>query len=178
MPLAPASRTLKLRSRLLSEMTDIFEALELVQDKSAKTEAYYCRARAPVISDEVIHELKSKLTQSSGSTVRICLHESPEATFHEMVIVHKRGGVFKPHKHLTKDESYHMIEGVLRIDILNDGGQPLESFRIGGPGSGLPLWVRIRKNIWHATTPESDFAVFHESRPGPFQGGDSVFYEP
>jgi cupin fold WbuC family metalloprotein len=157
-------------------MSDTLETLALVEDKSAKTLAFYSLGRAPLIGEAVVAGLKDKL-RGGGSTVRICLHDGPQALFHEMLIVHKKGGAFKPHKHPTKDESYHMIEGVLRIDILGDGGRLLETFRIGGPGSGLPFWVRIRKNTWHATIPESDFAVFHESRPGPFQGGDSVFHE-
>lgn len=156
-------------------MSELPRALELVQDASAKTEAYYSRSRAPAITDSVVAALKERLTLSGGHTVRICLHEGPEAAFHEMAVVHKKGGVFKQHKHLAKDESYHMIDGVLRIEIFDEPGRLIETVRLGAAGTGLPFWIRIRPGVWHATVPETDFAVFHEARPGPFKGGDSVF---
>lgn len=156
-------------------MSELPEVLELVQDHSAKTEAYYSRSRVPMISDSVIVALKARLDRSGGSTVRICLHEGTDSAFHEMAIVHKKGGVFKPHKHLAKDESYHMIDGVMRIEIFDEPGRLVETIRLGAAGTGLPFWIRIRPGIWHATIPETDFAVFHEARPGPFKNGDSVF---
>lgn len=149
--------------------------LNLVRDLRAKTESYYSRNAAPVIGDDVVAGLKRRMAETGGSTIRVCLHEGPEAAFHEMIIVHKRGGSFPAHKHLTKDESYQMIEGILRIEIHDEQGRPVESFRIGGPGTGLPFLVRIRSGVWHATIPETEHAVFHEARPGPFRGGDSVF---
>lgn len=156
-------------------MSELPRALELVQDPSAKSEAYYSRSPAPAITDAVVAALKERLIRSGGHTVRICLHEGPEAAFHEMAVVHKKGGVFKPHKHLAKDESYHMIDGVLRIEIFDEPGRLVETVRLGASGTGLPFWIRIRPGVWHATIPETDFAVFHEARPGPFKGGDSVF---
>lgn len=156
-------------------MSGLPPALELVQDPTAKSEAYYSRSRAPLIDHAVIGALKDRLAASGGSTVRICLHEGPDAAFHEMAVVHKKGGVFKQHKHLAKDESYHMIDGILRIEIFDEPGLLVETFRLGGAGTGLPFWVRIRPGVWHATIPETDFAVFHEARPGPFKGGDSIF---
>lgn len=156
-------------------MNGLPDTLELVQDRTAKSEAYYSRSAAPVITDEVVAALKARLARSGGTSVRICLHAGPESAFHEMVIVHKKGGAFKPHKHLAKDESYHMIEGVLGIEIYDEPGRLVQTVRLGGPGTGLPFWIRIRPGVWHATVPETDFAVFHEARPGPFKGGDSVF---
>lgn len=156
-------------------MIELPETLELVQDRSAKSEAYYSRSPAPVITDSVVAALKTRLAQTGGGSVRICLHEGPDSAFHEMVIAHKKGGVFKPHKHLAKDESYHMIDGVLRIEIYDEPGKLVETVRLGAFGTGLPFWIRIRPGVWHATVPETDFAVFHEARPGPFKGGDSIF---
>ncbi|MBI5625219.1 MAG: cupin fold metalloprotein, WbuC family [Elusimicrobia bacterium] len=155
-------------------MNDLLEALKLVRDPLAKSESYYSLSTAPAITDSVVAALRTRLAQTGGSTVRICLHENPDSPFHEMVIVHKKGGVFKPHKHLEKDESYHMIDGILRIVIFSETGVPVETIRLGSAGTGFPFWIRIRQGIWHATIPETEYAVFHEARPGPFKGGDSI----
>ncbi len=138
--------------------------LHLVQDPSGRTEAYYCRRVPVVIVDaEVLAWLKGRLDGGSGSTVRICLHSGPEATLHDMVVVHRRGGEFKLHKHLTCEETYHMIEG-----------RKTGSYLIGESGSGLPLMCRVRSNVWHVNVPETEYAIFHESRPGPLDRSDSV----
>jgi cupin fold WbuC family metalloprotein len=156
---------------------DKLPRLALVQDPDAKTEAYYSKATAPFIDKSVVETLKARLTETNGLTVRICLHEDTSADYHQMVIVHRKGGNFPRHKHLGKDESYHMIEGILRIELYADDGKPSEVIRVGGPETGLPFLVRIRKGVWHATVPETDFAVFHEGRPGPFKAGDSILYQ-
>ena len=149
--------------------------LHLVQDPSGRTEAYYCRCAPVVIVDaEVLAWLKERLDGGSGSTVRICLHSGPEATLHDMVVVHRRGGEFKLHKHLTCEETYHMIEGRMRVDLFDDEGRKTGSYLIGESGSGLPLMCRVRSNVWHVNVPETEYAIFHESRPGPLDRSDSV----
>ena len=92
-----------------------------------------------------------------------------------MLIVAKRGEPIRAHKHLTKEETYHMIEGRMLIDFYDDAGRSKGRLTLGAPGSGLPFLFRVRPNTFHTTVPETEFAVFHESRPGPFDGGDSVF---
>lgn len=156
-------------------MKEISKLLALVADPNAKTEAYYSKTPTPVIDGDVVSALKARLVETGGPTVRVCLHEDPSADLHQMIIVHRRGGNFPQHMHLKKDESYQMIEGVLRIEIFADSGEKKSEFRLGGPGTDLPFLARVRKGFWHATIPETEFAVFSETRPGPFQGGDSVF---
>ena len=148
--------------------------LNLVQNEQARTESYTLRARAPVIGDDLIAWLKAKLAQGEGSTIRVCLHPDTDAALHQMVIVHRPGGVFDAHKHLATDEAYHMIEGRLRITMFDDEGGETQSHLLGAPGCGLPYLLRVRAGTWHRTVPESDHAVFHEARPGPFRRDDSV----
>ncbi len=152
----------------------IVEGLELVRDEAAKTESYYCTTPCAVIDAHTIQLLKARLPEQGG-TVRICLHHDRESILQEMIVVHRKGGSFEPHKHPEKDESYHLIDGRMRVDLYDPNGRVQQSLIIGGPGSGLPFLVRVARDTWHATVPDTEFVVFHESRPGPFTRGDSVF---
>lgn len=119
--------------------------------------------------------LKSLVKDAPGATVRVNLHPGPDAPVHDMIIAQSAGGKPFVHKHLTREETYHMIEGRMRLQFFDDAGKPSSSHLLGGPGTGLPLIVRVPKGVWHASVAETDFVVFHESRPGPFDGGDTVF---
>lgn len=152
-----------------------FDDLKLKKDDKGRSEAYYCLNDSSVqIDDSVIGSLKAKLEASGGGLIRICLHSGPDAALHEMIIVQRRGRDFKPHMHARKEESYHMLEGRLRIEFFDDTGKTSGSTLLGGPGTGLPMMLRVRAGVWHSTAAETEFAVIHESRPGPFDGDDSV----
>ncbi len=153
-----------------------YAGLDLVRDLKSRSEAYYCRNQASVAIDGVlIDALKAHLEATGSGLMRLCLHSSPNSTLHDMVIVQKRGAAYKPHKHIAKEECYHMLEGKLRIDFFNDAGEMTATTVIGATGSGLAAICRVRAGVWHSTTPESDYAVIHESRPGPFTGADSAW---
>jgi cupin fold WbuC family metalloprotein len=156
-------------------MNSGIDSLNLFQDPSAKSESYYCGADSIVINDETLVWLKMKLDSTLGNTVRICLHSGADSKFHEMLIAHKRIGAFKPHKHLVKSESYHVVEGLLRVNRYDDQGR-LSGFEVlGANGSGFPIIYRIPENVWHSTEPGGDYVIFHESKSGPFVSSDNVY---
>lgn len=139
-----------------------------------KSPAYYFAGPEKAVTSAAIAALKAQVKDTPGGAVRICLHDGPQDPVHDMVIVIRQGPPVAPHKHVTRPESYHLIEGKLRIQFFDEKGKKTTSVLLGGPGSGLPLMYRVPKNVWHATDPETDFAVFHESRPGPFDAADTV----
>lgn len=128
-----------------------------------------------LVDARVFEALKSLVKDAPGATVRINLHPGPEAPVHDMIIAQSAGGRPYVHKHLGREETYHMIEGRMRLDFFDASGKPSSSHLLGGPGTGLPLIVRVPKGVWHASVAETPCVVFHESRPGPFDGADTVF---
>lgn len=156
-------------------MKNPVEDLKLVKDPGARTQSYYCGADSVMIDDAVIAWLKEKLAETAGNTVRICLHREASSPFHEMLIAHKPSGRFLAHKHLVKSESYHVIEGRLRVNRYDDEGRRILSEVLGPKGSGLAFLHRIPVGVWHSTEPDGDFVVFHESKPGPFVASDNVY---
>ncbi len=156
-------------------MADSLKNLLLAQDLGAKSESYYCKTAFIVIDDATIAWLKEKLQTTPGNTVRICLHQDAAAPFHEMLIAHKRAGDFRPHKHPAKSESYHVIEGRLRVNRFDNDGKLVSTLVLGPKGSGGAFMHRIPANTWHSTEPEGEYVVFHESKLGPFVDGDNVY---
>lgn len=127
-----------------------------------------------LIDERVFSALKVLVKDKPGATVRVNLHPDPSAPVHDMIIAQRAGGAPFTHRHLAREETYHMIEGRMRLQFFDEGGGRTNSYLLGAPGTGLPLLVRVPKGIWHATEPETDFAVFHESRPGPFDPKDTI----
>lgn len=153
--------------------TIMLGSLEVRVDRRGNSEALYCPAES-VVDAAAVSALKARLATNESGTIRICMHAGQESPVHDMVIAHKRGSYAPPHKHELKEETYQMIEGRLRIDFYDDAGKTVRSKLLGVPESGLPFMIRIPHGVWHATVAETEIVVFHESRPGPFHGTDSV----
>ena len=144
------------------------------QDASAKTESYFCTSDLVAIDDNVIDFLKERIAKSGKSSVRISLHNSTEDSFHQMIIAHSKGHYYRPHKHLKKVEAYQVILGTLDVVIFNDDGGIRDVTRLSADGKSNFIY-RIGPNLWHCTVPVSEIVIFHEVKPGPFHGNDSVY---
>lgn len=152
------------------------EDLGLVLGPRGKTPAYYfAKGSEKRVDGQIISLLKEQVNGTPGAAVRVCFHDGPQSPVHDMIIVFRGGGPAQPaHKHLTREETYHVIEGKLRLQFFDERGSKTTSCTLGALGSGLPLICRVPSNVFHATEPDSEFAVFHESRPGPFDAADTV----
>ena len=140
-------------------------------DDSGRSPAYFCLRKPVAVTRELIADLVAR-GAGTGQGIRLCLHEGPDALLHDMIVVQYAGQYFRPHKHLEKGESYHMIEGEMGIVVFDDEGKVADACRMDtsdttvyGVGTGMD----------HTNFPLTDVAVYHESRPGPFVSGDSVF---
>ena len=152
------------------------DALGLVPVSGGKSPAFTA-TKSRLIDGKMVAALKT-MAHKPGATVRINLHGGPEAPVHNMIIAQKQGGSPYVHKHLTKEETYQMIEGRMWLRLFDDSGKVTGETVLGSVGSGLPFAVRIPMGVFHATEPRTEYAVFHESRPGPFDPADTVFPAP
>jgi len=101
--------------------------------------------------------------------LRLCLHESPDAAFHEMIVLERKGNWHRSHRHPAKGESYHIIEGKLAAITFDDGGTVKSACVMELHGSFM-YWMEA--NTCHTLIPRSDLVIYYESKPGPF-GRDS-----
>lgn len=128
---------------------------------------------AKVTGDDVIF-LKTQAAKNERRRVRLCVHPGNDDLLHEMLIIHVHNTYVAPHKHVNKSESFHIIEGALRVFLFGDDGKVTETIRMGEVASGRVFYYRLSSSIYHSVLPESEFVVFHEVTNGPFNRLDMV----
>jgi cupin fold WbuC family metalloprotein len=106
---------------------------------------------------------------------RILGHKSDTSDVHEMLIVLSRATIVKPHKHPHSDESMHVIEGEVDVQIYDEQGGKLQLIQMGTFNSLKSFYYRVPRNTFHAVIPQSDRVVVHEVIHGPFTANSSIF---
>jgi cupin fold WbuC family metalloprotein len=140
-------------------------------DADAKTAAFFVRTLPALVDARLIEELKTYSETHGRCNVRICLHDAPDALHHDMVALERRDRYYRPHKHLRKGDTFHLLEGRLGIFSFDDVGVVIDAVVIG-PGE----IYRTAANAYHAIMPLTDYVIHHESKLGPFEGsGDSIY---
>ncbi len=108
---------------------------------------------------------------------RICAHSSLQDPIHEMFIAFTDKTYVRPHRHIGKVESYHVIEGVVSIFQFDATGAVESSTLLGTFFSDLPFYYRLVDSGWHSLVCISPSAIIHEVTSGPFRPEDTLFAE-
>ena len=127
------------------------------------------------ISRADIQALKDQALRNPRQRIRICAHKDTLDRLHEMLIVHTRSTYVRPHKHLNKSESFHVIEGSADVVIFDEAGGVAEVIRMGDYASGRRFYYRIEQPAYHTLLITSDVLVFHETTNGPFRREEMIF---
>src|SRR5579864_1112978 len=131
------------------------------------SEIYQAQSNIVKINSQDISKLKNTVLETKNKRVRICAHQNSDDVLHEMLIVIAKSSYVRPHKHINKSESFHMIEGQLDVIIFDDEGNILEIIPMGNPASGENFFYRLSTDHFHSLVIKSDFVVFHETTNGP-----------
>ena len=115
---------------------------------------------------------KDKNLVSSKS--RICVHTNNKDKIHEMFIFHKKGAYVRPHKHVNKLESFHLISGKATIIFFDNNGNPKKVIKMGDYKSGKNFYYKIFKSFFHTLIVEKDI-FFHEVTSGPFIKNKTIY---
>lgn len=149
-----------------ADLIAAIEARGFRQDPEARTLAFF--AVEPCTGyDRSLLGLQKALAETSGrANVRLSLHGSPEDDFHDMLILEWPGSrYYRPHRHPSKGETIHLIEGRAAALVLDDEGEVARAFVLDS--ADRPL-ARIAAGHWHLVLPLSAPVVYHESKKGPF----------
>lgn len=130
------------------------------------------------IGDDWIARLKRAAAESPLRRSRLCLHRNNEDHVQEMVIALCKDVLFRPHRHMKKSESFHIIEGELYVLIFDDNGRIIRTIHMGPPGSGRMFCYRLSMSAWHAILPQSEYVIFHETTDGPFRPLEASQFAP
>lgn len=145
--------------------------------KQVSKEVLYTNGVITKVTQQDIGLLKKMAIENRRKRIRICAHKNTEDTLHEMIIVHSKGAYVRPHKHVNKSESFHMIEGKIKILIFENDGQIKETILLGDLYSGEVFFFRISESFFHTVVPLSETVVFHETTNGPFIKEETIFAE-
>lgn len=140
-----------------------------MQRKKINSEVLY--ARGPVVKTDRLDvaALKRGAGAAARKRMRLCAHPDVRDKVHEMLIVLKKGVYIRPHKHLGKSESFHVIEGRADIFVFTGEGKIREKIPMGDYSSGRKFFYRISAPFYHTLLVRSAFFAFHETTTGPFR---------
>ena len=119
-----------------------------------------------------IESLIQKALENPLKKYRYCLHQNPESTLHEMVIVTTKSDMKYPDKHMETTESNVILEGKLLVVLFRENGEIQKTFVLEPDNV---FYYRCEKNQYHMTIPLSDVAVYIEIKEGPFNEKSNVY---
>lgn len=127
------------------------------------------------ITREDVTTLKNLALDSSRQRSRVCAHRKVADKVHEMLISLTRDAYIRPHRHLGKSESFHVIEGLIDVVIFDDMGRIQHVISMTDFLSGGVFYYRLADPLFHTVMIRSEVAVFHETTMGPFDKQNTVY---
>ena len=138
-------------------------------------EVFFTNADLTRIGCEEINFLKEKVKSTPRQRIRLCMHKNPDEIIHEMIIVLSKGTYVRPHKHMNKCESFHIIEGKGNVFLFSDEGEVKNVVQLGNYQSQGSFYCRIPQDTYHNLVTMSDYLVFIETTLGPFRNQDTIY---
>lgn len=121
---------------------------------------------------QAIEWLKVQALNNRRGRARICAHPSNDDPLHEMLIAIRSDSYVRPHRHLNKSESFHLIEGSADIVILDDQGEVIDVIALDRSKN---FYYRLNTPHYHTLLLNSPILVIHEITNGPFLPSGSEF---
>jgi len=148
-----------------------------VKFKKFNDEVFYSGDSIVKVRRDDIYQLKQFARQTPRERSRLCAHKDIDSSVHEMLIVHAKDIYIRPHKHLGKSESFHVMEGKADVIIFSENGAVLDLIEMGDYGGGKVFYYRLSEPLFHTIIIRSEVVVFHETTNGPFRREDMIFAE-
>lgn len=134
--------------------------------------AEFSKKESCFVTKNLMKELVQKALDNPLKKYRFCLHQNPESTLHEMVIVTTKDDMRYPDKHLGTTESNIILSGKLLVVFFGEEGEIQRVFVLDPEEL---FYYRCEKNQYHMTIPLTDVAVYVEIKEGPFDDKSNVF---
>ena len=119
-----------------------------------------------IIDDNLLNKVSSQAKASPRLRMNYNFHQSLEDKCHRFLNAVEPCTKVEIHRHPTKDESFVLLRGKVRVTTYNDDGTVIESV-ILCPDEGL-YGVDIPKGVWHNVESLESGSVFFECKEGPF----------
>ena len=113
-----------------------------------------------------MNKVSAEAKESPRLRMNYNFHQSLDEKCHRFLNALEPGTVVPIHKHPTKDETFVLLRGKVRVTTHNDDGSVKESVVLC-PEEGR-YGVDIPKGIWHKVESLESDSVFFECKEGPF----------
>jgi len=111
--------------------------------KQFNEEVLFAGDKIVKVGPREVEFLKERARRNKRKRMRLCAHKDIDDKLHEMLIVHSKGTYVRPHKHLNKSESFHLIKGLVDVIVFDDEGDMIEVIRMGDYSSGFEFYYRF-----------------------------------
>lgn len=128
-----------------------------------------------LVAQSDIEFLIAGAMENDRKRIRLCAHTDVSDKLHEMLIIHTKETYVRPHKHINKTESIHIIRGLADLVMFDDNGDIIKVVSMGEYSTKKCFYCRISDPYYHTLLIRSDEFVFHETTNGPFNRADTVF---
>ena len=119
-----------------------------------------------VINKALLDEVSSKAKNSERLRMNFNFHHSLDEKCHRFLNAVEPETVVPIHRHPTKDETFVLLRGRVRVTTHNDDGSIIEDI-ILCPEEGN-YGVNIPKGVWHKVESLESGSCFFECKEGPF----------
>lgn len=119
-----------------------------------------------IIDQALLNTVSAQAKDSPRLRMNYNFHQSLDEKFHRFLNAVEPGTDIPIHRHPTKDESFVVLRGKVKVSTYNDDGSVIESVVLcqedGRYGVDIP------KNVWHNLESLEPDSVIFECKEGPF----------
>lgn len=119
-----------------------------------------------VITKELLDDVSMQAKSSPRLRMNYNFHQSLDEKCHRFLNAVEPGTEVPIHRHPTKDETFVLLRGKVRVTTHNDDGAIIEDIVLC-PEEGK-YGVNIPKGIWHKVESLASGSCFFECKEGPF----------
>ena len=119
-----------------------------------------------VIDQAILDELTASAKASPRLRINLNFHQSLDDKCHRFLNAVEPGTEVPIHRHPTKDESFVVLRGKVRVTTHNDDGAIIEDVVLSQESGNYG--VDIPKNVWHKLESLESGSVIFECKEGPF----------
>ena len=119
-----------------------------------------------VIDRELLDKVSEQAKTSSRLRMNFNYHHSLDDKCHRFLNAVEPGTLVPIHRHPTKEETFVLLRGKVKVTTHNDDGSIIESVALC-PEEGR-YGVNIPKGVWHKVESLASGSCFFECKEGPF----------
>ena len=119
-----------------------------------------------IIDEKLLNDITTQAKDSPRLRMNYNFHQSLEDKCHRFLNAVEPGTVVSIHRHPTKDESFVVLRGKVKVSTYNDDGSIKESVILSLEDGRYG--VDIPKGVWHKLESLESGSVIFECKEGPF----------